>query len=385
MDRVNGWLEKAWRKGLTYRPSLDPDDLWSKALRDAPAAGEQSPRSEADCADFRLRLEILCESLVSEAALNPLGLTMAHGQLVRAIRQRLELGALWQAEPELLETPLAPPVIVVGHMRSGTTRVHRLLAADPSLSATRFCDSWQPVPRSPDTRPAWSAFTLLLARALDPWIDTIHPFGVTRADEELGWLAAALDHSAYEAQWHIPSFTAFSETRDPTPLYREFTRMLRTDANWHGNAHRPRVLKVPQFSEDLPALLGQFPGARVVRTQRCANDTAASAASLVANQMAMQSDTVDYSWIEAEVARKIALREERMDRALAAFSGPLTTVDFDALNHDWEAEVRRVYEDLSLPLTTEALQAMRGEQGRAQHSPHTAHSRQMHRFSETTA
>jgi len=385
VDRVNGWLETAWRKGLSDRPTLDADALWAKALRDAPAAGEQGPRSEADMADFRLRLEILAESLVSEAKLNPLGLTMAHGQLVRAIRQRLELGALWQVEPEVLETPLAPPVIVVGHMRSGTTRVHRLLAADPALSSTRFCDSWHPVPRSPDTRPAWSALSLMFARVLDPWLDAIHPFGVTRADEELGWLAAALDHCAYEAQWRIPSFTAFSEDRDPAPIYREFARMLRTDADWHGNADRPRVLKVPQFAEDLPALLAQFPDARVVMTSRCPDDTAASAASLVANQMAMQSDDVDYGWIEAEVARKIALRQERMDTALADFKGPLTLVKFDALNVDWEAETRRIYAELRLPLSDNAIEAMRSEQGRAQQSPHKAHGQQLRKFTETAA
>lgn len=385
VDRVNGWLETAWRRGLSDRPTLDPDELWAKALRDAPAAGEQGPRSEPDMADFRLRLEILAESLLSEAKLNPLGLTMAHGQLVRAIRQRLELGALWQVEPELLETPLAPPVIVVGHMRSGTTRVHRLLAADPALSATRFCDSWHPVPRSPDTRPAWSALSLMFARVIDPWLDAIHPFGVTRADEELGWLATALDHCAYEAQWRIPSFTAFSEDRDPAPVYREFARMLRTDANWHGNAHRPRVLKVPQFAEDLPALLAQFPEARVVMTSRCQSDTAASAASLVANQMAIQSDDVDYAWIEAEAARKIALRQQRMDTALAQFDGPLAEVEFEALNADWEAETKRIYAQLRLPLSDEALVAMRGEQGRAQHSPHQAHKQQLRQFSETAA
>ncbi len=336
-------------------------------------------------ADFRLRLEILAESLVVEAKLNPLGLTMAHGQLVRAIRQRLELGALWQAAPDVLDTPLAPPVIVVGHMRSGTTRVHRLLAADPALSATRFCDSWHPVPRSPDTRPAWSALSLLFARALDPWLDSIHPFGATRADEELGWLATALDHCAYEAQWHIPSFTAFSEERDPAPVYREFVRMLQTDANWHANADRPRVLKVPQFAEDLPALLAQFPDARVVKTKRCPDETAASAASLVANQMVLQSDEVDFDWITAEAARKISLRQNRMEAALSRFTGPLAEVDFVALDSDWETETRRIYAALGMSLSSQALVAMRGEQGRAVASPHTAHGQQLREFSETTA
>ena len=307
---------------------------------------------------------------------------MAHGQLVRAIRQRLELGALWQAQPGILETPLAPPVIVVGHMRSGTTRVHRLLASDPALAATRFCDSWQPVPRSPDTRPAWSAITLLFARAIDPWIDSIHPFGVTRADEELGWLAAALDHSAYEAQWHSPGFSAFSEARDPAPVYREFARMLRTDASWHANADRPRVLKVPQFAEDLSVLLSQFPGARVIMTHRCEKDLARSAASLVANQMTIQSDTVDFNWIESEMQRKISLRQQRMDDALGSFTGPLARVEFEALNADWEAEVARIYGDLGLPLTATALTKMRGEQARAADGEHQSHSRAYNAFAQ---
>ncbi|MDE1466227.1 sulfotransferase family protein [Aurantiacibacter sp. D1-12] len=380
VERVCGWLEKSWARGITSRPSLDVDVLWGKALRDVPAEGERGPRSEADMADFRLRLEVLAESLQREAKLNALGLTMAHGQLVRVIRQRLELGELWSQQPDLIETELAPPIIIVGQMRSGTTRVHRLLAADPILAATRFCDSWHPVPRKPDTRPAWSALTLLFARTLDPWLDSIHPFGTTRPDEELGWLACALDHCAYEAQWRVPSFTAFSEDRDPAAIYREFGRILRTDACWHENTHRPRVLKVPQFTEDLPAILAEFPDARVIVTRRDQDDLVSSSASLVANQMTIQSDAVDMDWIEGEVTRKIALRDARMEAALADFDGPHAVVDFDALNVDWETEVARVYRHLEMPLSGASLEAMRDEQARAASSPHRHHAQQRESF-----
>ena len=374
VERFNGWLEAAWRRGLSQKPTLDPDALWGKALRDTPAEGEQGPRGEAEMADFRLRLEVLSESLQGEARLNALGLTIAHGQLVRVIRQRLELGVMWRDQPALLETELAPPVIIVGQMRSGTTRVHRLLASDPALAATRFCDSWHPVPRRPDTRPAWSALTLAIARTLDPWLDTIHPFGTTRPDEELGWLACALDHCAYEAQWRIPAFTAFSEDREPAPVYREFGRILRTDAHFHRNAAMPRVLKVPQFAEDLPALLAEFPDARVIMTRRDEADMVRSAASLVANQMAIQSDVVDYAWIESEAARKIALREERMEEALADFSGPLACVEFAALDTDWEGEMARVYAELGLEFTSATREAMRAEQTKTSGATHRSHS-----------
>ncbi len=369
-----GLLERAWRKGLSSKPTLDPQELWDKALRDAPAGGEHAMRTSEDAADFRTRLDALAHSLEAEARLNALGLTIAYGQLVRVIRQRLQLGAFWQQRPDQLEAGIAAPVIVVGQMRSGTTRVHRLLAADPKLAGTRFCDSWHPIPRRPDTRPAWSALSLMIARTIDPWLDTIHPFGTTRPDEELGWLAGALDHCAYEAQWRIPSFTGMSEARDPAPIYREFARILRTDASNRGNASRPRVLKVPQFAEDLPALLAQFPDALVVRTRRCHADLARSAQSLVANQMTIQSDEVDMDWIEAEVARKIALREERMENAMRGHHGPVAEVEFADLSADWRGEIGRIYASLGLPLPDKTLTAMAREQVRAQKGIHQEHS-----------
>ena len=382
VDRLNGLLEQAWDKGISSRPSLDPEILWAKALPDEPAAGEHGGRSAPEAADFRVRLDQLCQSLVNEAQLNSLGLTFAHGQLLRVIRQRLRLGAVWQNRPDLAERRIAPPIIVVGQMRSGTTRVHRLLAADPEHASTRFCDSWQPVPRSPDTRPAWSALSLGFARLLDPWLDAIHPFGVTRPDEELGWLASALDHCAYEAQWRIPAFTAFSEARDPAPVYREFARILRMDADWRGNAHLPRVLKVPQFAEDLPALLAQFPDARVIRTHRAEADVVQSAASLVANQMTIQSDHVDLGWIEAEAARKVLLRRERMDAALATFTGPLAQVDFADLEADWETTIARAYRELGLALGASTLDCLRGEQGKARKSRHGEHAATYRKFAQ---
>lgn len=365
VDRANELLEAAWTKGIASRPSLDPEALWTKALRSAPAEGEDGGRNADDIADFRLRLEMLCASLQSEAALNPLGLTLAHGQLVRVIRQRLRLGALWRHKPELTSTPLARPILVIGHMRGGTTRVHRLLAADPAHAATRFCDSWNPLPEWPDRRPLRTALALGAARLLDPWVDSIHPFGTTRADEEMGWLAAALHHCAYEAQWRIPAYTKFSEARDPTPVYREFARILATDAAHHGNASRPRVMKVPQFAEDLPALLALFPDARLAVARRDTDDVLASTLTLIANQMTIQSDAADIGWIEVEWRRKIALREARMAAALAAHDGVVAELDYEALDANWELEIGQAYRSLALELHPRALAAMRKEQGRA--------------------
>ncbi|MCH2488233.1 MAG: sulfotransferase, partial [Erythrobacter sp.] len=258
-----------WRRGITERPPLDPDFLWAKGSEGFSPQDEVSIRSDEDVADFRARLDILCRSLRDEAALNALGHTMAYGQIVAAIRKRHALGRLWRERPELATTPIAPPIAVVGQMRAGTTRVHRLLAADPRHAGTRFCNAVDPVPVKKfgiDWRPLKTRTGLAIARLVNPWLDTQHPFGARRADEELGWLTTALDVVAFEAQWHIPGFVAFAEARDAAPLYREFARILRTDAALMGNADRPRILKCPKFAEDLPALIEHLPETRLVVT-----------------------------------------------------------------------------------------------------------------------
>ncbi|KLE36009.1 hypothetical protein AAW00_01065 [Aurantiacibacter luteus] len=376
VDRLNGWLETLWRKGYAPPPSLDPEEMWVKALAKHDLADEVGGRSAQDVADFRERLQRLCSAAREEARLNPLGRTMAHGQLQRVVFQRLQLGRLWRQRPDLLETPLAPPILVVGQQRSGTTRVHRLLAADPAFVATPFCDSWNPVPRRPDLRPFWSWLSLRLGQWINPWLQTIHPTAPRQVDEELGWLAAALGASTYEAQWHIPSYSAFSEGRDAGALYREFARILRTDAAFHGNAHRARVMKVPEFTENLPSLIAAFPEARIVVTRRDEREIGPSMVSMFANQMAIQSDAADLSWIEREVARKIALRKARVESALADFSGPMAVVDFTAFDDGWEPVMSRVYSELGIPLSKEARIGIEIESTRSQKGAHRVHSRQ---------
>lgn len=51
--------------------------------------------------------------------------------------------------------------------------------------------------------------------------------------------------------------------------------------------------------------------------------------------MAIQSDATDLASIEQEWERKIALRQRRMEAALASFAGPLAEVEFAAAGTDW--------------------------------------------------
>ncbi len=377
---ANRGVELIWRSGLSPKPALEPDHLWRIGARRFDGGDEQGERSEEEVADFRERLDRLCRSLREEAELNALGHTMAYGQLTAAIRKRHALGRLWRTRADLAATEISPPIIVVGQMRSGTTRIHRLLAADPDLAATRFCNSFDPLPAKPDLRPLKAAFALGVARKINPWLDTLHPFGATRADEEIGWLSASLSPCAYEAQYHIPSFVDWSEQRDPSPVYREFARILRTDAAVMRNTGRPRVLKCPQFAEDLPVLLAEFPNARVIVARRASEAILDSTVSMVAGQSAFQSSARELSFIRREWQRKLALREERIELALGSHAGPVAHVAFEHLDADWRSAVGAIYAALGLPLSLAALAAMEREQHSAARSPHHAHGKSLDRF-----
>ncbi len=362
-----------WEKGLHAQPPLEVEPLWRIGARGFSPEDEAFGRSAQDVADFRERLDLLCRSLREEADLNSLGHTMAYGQITSAIRVRHSLGRLWRQKTGIEKTPIVAPIIVVGQMRAGTTRMHRLLAADPAHAGTCLYHAMNPVRSFPDWRPLKTWLGLSLARKINPWMDNMHPFGATRVDEELPWLAHALSPAALEAQYRIPSYVAFSEARDAAPVYAEFERMLRTDAAMMRNAALPRVLKCPQYAEDLAALLGRFPDARVVVTRRCQDEVLASTISVVASQMAYQSDTADLAEIELEWRRKLDLRDQRVEAALNGFDGPVSEVEFNDLGEDWVKQIARVYRELGLDLTEAAMAAMRAEQGRAQRSPHHGH------------
>jgi hypothetical protein len=307
---------------------------------------------------------------------------MAWGQLSRAVKNRLAFGALWLKRPALLATRLAPPIIVIGHMRSGTTRIHTLLAADPAHAHTRYCDAYHPVPGRLGMNRVKAALELAMLGLLNPWLQSIHPMAAGAVEEELAWLSAALHHSIYESQWHIPAYSAWSEAHGPAPLYREFMRILQTDAATRRIADKPRVMKVPAFSEDLETLLGLLPEARLVLSTREPGAVLKSAVSLAANQMAIQSDTCCCDAIEARWRYKIALRETRMAAALESWHGPLARASFDALNEDWEAAITGIYAGLGLTLTPAARAAMKKVMAASENGHHRAHAEQLARFAQ---
>lgn len=350
-------LTNLWRSRLAGEPLIEPDRLidaakCSTGLTDL-----------GDNALWHRSLHILCDSLNGEARLSPLGKTIAWGQLRAILRDRLIGNNLWKRHPEIADVPIASPIIVIGQMRSGTTRIQRLLSCDRSLRYTRFFESWNPVPLRRiglmgDDRRARARLALLAVRLLNPQFAAIHPTSINAPDEEIGLNSYSLFGSAFEAQWRIPSFARYCEDRDTIPIYNEFKKLLQTLRWLRRDEGQPWVLKLPQMTQDLDTVLQLFPDARLVVLDRPQSALLASSVSLVENQMRLQSDHVDRAWIEGEWLNKLAMRGCRMERALTSFSGPIARVAYDAVEHDWQGQIAGIYKAIGLPLHAETIDSM---------------------------
>lgn len=359
---LNRALSASWAARLLPEPRLEPELIVRAAA--AKVGRPRDPR-------WKKPLDALTASLREEADLNPLGKVMAWGQLVRVLGDRARAERLWRDHPEILQRPVAAPVVVLGHMRSGTTRLHRLLACDDRFVHNRLWEVISPVPRGRrDWRRAEAWAGLKMIEALNPALGAIHPTEPDAAEEEFGLFSFSFHGAQFEAQWRTPSFSDHWQSSDRRQVYREYRQLLQTIGWARGDPDdRPWVLKAPQLMEDLDLFLDEFPGARLLCLDRDLAQVVGSTASLVWQQMRIQSDSACPRWAGAEWLAKTG-RRERLCRSVRATRPdvPQLDVSFAAMDRDWGGEMRRIYRFLGLDLDPALLARMAAYRSTAEKS-----------------
>lgn len=311
---------------------------------------------------FHQPFDVLLDAVQREARLNAAGDFSAMLYFEQVLMHRLLSEWWFKRHPEIQERAVKRPVVIVGPMRSGTTRLHRLLAADRRFSHMRSFETISPVPRQDfeavlagekeDFRPVLAKRIMRVARLANPRTLSIHPTGPFEPEEELGLLCASLYGMKHEAQWHVPSYAAWSEATDATPAYRYMADQLRL-IGWSQQAStlRPWILKTPQHMLDLPALLNVFPDARLIFTHRDPQQVVGSAASLAWNQTIIYSDHARADEIGREWLRKTQLQVDRMMSAREHIAPErMIDVQYDDMERDWRGTMERVYRFLDLDM-----------------------------------
>lgn len=256
---------------------------------------------------------------------------------------------------------MASPVLIIGQMRSGTTRVHRLLAWDLHFEVNRLYDQLDPVPYSGvDLRPVRAALASKFLKVIDPALASTHPVSSQEPEEDFGLQAFSIWGAQFEGQWRIPSFVRHVEGAEHSNAYAEFRRLLQIHKFARkSDPGRPWLLKAPQFAQELHAVLSAFPDARLVVLRRDPAEVVASSASLVWHHARLMSDSVTKEEVGSEWLRKTGLRSERMEEALRLHPHiPRVELDYTEVSNDWRGAMARVYEMLDRPLETRVEKKM---------------------------
>lgn len=320
---------------------------------------------------FDAPLTVLAESYAS-AELNEIGGYILRSGLVHSLRMRLRAQQWILRHPEITQETIVAPIVVVGMMRSGTTLLQRLLAADPRFHcaygwevvevAPQLDHEWQ---ATEDPRIAISEKREATSRELAPELFAIHPMYAREPEEEIVFLSDAFLSHVPEAGAHLPGYRSWIDEQDFTPAYDYLYRMLQF-LQWQKRQRSQSaerwVLKSPAHLGYLDVLRARFPDLHVVHMHRDPHDTIPSGASLNATLHAMHSDTVDRYRVGAEWLERMGWTNDRAMATRASWaddSTRCTDIEFADAVADPVGQVARVYDAIGLPLIPEAESAMR--------------------------
>jgi hypothetical protein len=341
---------------------LDEDSLLEAAL-DA-AAG---PRDfDGGDAAWREPFAVFLRALESEAELNLVGRLLARNEIVRSLRNRLQIVATLRCHPEIASETLADPVLVTGTGRSGTSLMHELLAEDPAHRILRTWEALHPCP--PPERATYESDARIAAahreyatfwNLVTPEYATMHENGgaVPQEDSVIVMPTFLSDH--FMGVYDVPSYAAHLARADMTSVLSFHRRVLqvlqwRTPGQW--------VLKWPGFLARLADFFAAYPDAHVVLTHRDPLKVLPSMTSLMATLRRQRSDAVDVEAVVQTAVRGTALVLDRVMRQRADGRLPeerIIDVRYADLVTDPWGTIRTVYGRLGRELTDEALARMR--------------------------
>ncbi|MGA8254890.1 MAG: sulfotransferase [Mycobacterium sp.] len=324
--------------------------------------------------DFERPLGVLLADY-PRADLNAIGTHILRSGIVHSLRMRLRAQEWIRRHPQILEEKVAAPIVVVGMMRSGTTLLQRLLAADPRFVCAYGWEVVEVAPRldhqftGVDPRIAISEAREAKSRELAPELFAIHPMYAREPEEEIVFLADAFLSHVPESGAHLPHYRSWLDEQDFTPAYDYLHRVLqflqwqkRQQGRMDSGEPLRWVLKSPAHLGYLDLLRARFPDVNIVHMHRDPRTTIASGASLNATLHAMHADTVDRHRVGAQWLQRMGWTN---DRAMAIRDGwsddadRVTDIEFDDAVADPIGQVTRVYDAVGLPLAAEAEAAMR--------------------------
>lgn len=340
--------------------ALNIDQLLTNALdvTNAPAFRDLS---------FLAPLESLVDGLNNEAALNKIGGQFHAARLTDLLANRLRLEQWIERSPEILDEEILSPIVVIGLPRTGTTMLHRSIAADEQLLAPLWYEVRQPSPlndcfeQEDDRIPIAQAEVAAMLEA-SPELAAIHPMDPVAADEEIMLLEHAFMSTVPECYGFMPDYGDRLYEQDQSAAY-EYLYLQLQFLQWQkrrkGLAGKRWLLKTPHHLHYPEHLFARFPDAVVIQTHRHPIEVIPSYGSMMSALASPFTNELDPVAMAQHWAKKwqLGLAKTRAFRDNGHDDRYLDLWFKDSVN-DPESTIRRIYEFTGQTLTEAALTEM---------------------------
>jgi hypothetical protein len=322
--------------------ALDFAELDAERMRERAAA-------IAGCHDFgdpgfEPGLAVLVESAKRDADLSLLGRLAIRESIENALQNRLLLVQRRARHPEVFETPLRAPLIVIGLPRSGTTRLHRLLAHGPSARSLKYWEVRRPIATpGRDDRHAWAERQQRDFNKRARNFELKHFTGPDEPEECAFLLDATLVSPTFWVTAPVYGYLDWYTAADQRPPYRVYREYLQHFQHQTPNAQL--TLKAPAHTAHVAELLEAVPEARLVQLHRDPREVVSSTNSLFSSLHGVVSRQVDRLRLGRTTLDMLSQRTERLlDARRGIPPERICDVYHSEFSQDPMATVRKIYE-----------------------------------------
>ena len=352
-----GYADNALTWAGWRAPTLDADRLIALAQR-------QTKLSDFGAINAREGLARLIDSLNSEANQNTIGRFFYRQLLLVGLRNLLNVQETRCRTPAIAQQTIQRPIIVIGLPRTGSTLLHTLLCQQDNARYIHLYEGFSmgepPTPNSLKTDPRirrLDRWFYLAQSMFTPKLKVIHPLAATAPEECIVLLLQTFECPVvYHLGNHIPTYNAWLEQRDLTPIYRHLKFLLQLLQFKFDNPHW--VLKSPGHLRGLDSLLNVFPDACIVHLHRDPLEMLPSWCSFSYFSRALTAKNVDPHAIGREWLHHWAHRMETVETVRRRRSAEIIDVAYRELIADPIAVTQRICQQAGRPITPAAQTRM---------------------------
>jgi hypothetical protein len=313
-------------------------------------------------------LERLLQSLNTESKLSEVGAPAVERRLLRILSNRLRMQRDFVLHPEINAQQIVRPLILAGGARTGSTKLHKLLAAGGDFI---FLPYWQGFSlslrsgqrdESPADRIREASDYIEWYYTQAPQAKLTHEWSTFEPDEEIlifehcdSLYAPYIGTYAY-----APSFLQWWATQDPKKQML-FVKQALKYLQWqfYDGDPRPWLLKCPIYQGQEDFLAEVYPDASFVVTHRHPCSTVASTASMAhivqrSHSNSIEKQVTGKTFLEgffSSTQRHMFIRDQHPELNLLDIS-------YTELTGNAGRVAERIYAHAGMPLSQKARQAM---------------------------